>query len=100
MRLDPKKRTEELLDVALKLAEKHGYPSLTRESIASEAQVSPALVTARLGTMDALRRSVMRQAIRRRCLRVVAEGLVARDKHALKADESLRLAAVEWVGRV
>ena len=99
MRLDPKKRTEELLDVALRLAEKNGLHALTRDSIAAEAKVSPALVTARLGTMEAMRRSVMRAAIRHRCLRVVAEGIVSGDKHARKADPSLRQAAAEWVGR-
>ncbi len=94
-RLDTTVRTEQLLAAALAEAQRCGWRQMTREGIASAAGVSPGLVSARLGTMDALRRSVMRQAIKQRVLRIVAEGLVARDRHALAADEALRRAAME-----
>jgi AcrR family transcriptional regulator len=97
--LNPTDRTEQLLAVALRQAAAHGWRSITRESIAAAAGVSPALVSARLGTMDALRRSVMRAAVRERCVPVVAEGLALRDRHALRADTGLRELAAAWVGR-
>lgn len=90
-------RTRDLLAVALRLAAAEGWRKLTRESIARSAGVSPALVTLRLGTADAIRRSVMRAAVRDRCVAVVAEGLALRDKQALRADESLRLKCAAWV---
>ena len=62
MRTDPKIRTEQLLDVALKLAGAEGWRSITHDSIASAAGVSRGLVIARLGTMEQVRRSVMRAA--------------------------------------
>ena len=92
-------RTVELIDVALRLAAADGWRALTRERIAVAAGVSPALVSARLGTMDQMRRSVMRAAVKQRVVAVVAEGLALRDKHAMAADESLRALAAEWVRR-
>ena len=93
----PEVRTARLIDVALGLAAADGWRSLTRERIALAAGVSPALVSARLGTMEQLRRSVMRAAVRQRVVAVVAEGLALRDKHAMAADEELRALAAEWV---
>lgn len=97
-RLDPKDRTKLLLDVALKLAAQYGWRAITRRQIADEAEVSPALVSARLGTMDAMRRSVMRRAVATQTLPVIAEGLLARDPAALKAPEELRNRAVAGIG--
>lgn len=98
-RLKPDERKELLLDVALKLAGRHGLTNLTREQIAEAAAVSPALVSARLGTMVALRRTVMRQAIARENLPVLAQGLAARDPYAVKAPLALRQRAVATLQR-
>ena len=97
MRLDPEKRTDELIEVALKLAAAEGWRKLTHAAVARAAGVSQGLVVARLGTMDQVRRAVMRAAVRQRIVSVVAEGLAVRDKHAAKADEELRALAAEWV---
>lgn len=98
-RIEPEARSSQLLDVAVNLAAANGWQALTREGIAKAAGVSPGLVSARLGTMEALRRSVMRAAVRQRIVRVVAEGLVAGDKHAAKADPELKALAAAWVVR-
>ena len=98
-RSDPVDRTRELLGVALHLAAADGWRALTRESIAQAAGVSPGLVSARLGTMEALRRSVMRAAVRERVVAVVTQGLALRDRQAMKADETLRALAAAWVGQ-
>lgn len=93
----PKQRTEELLTVALRLASADGMAAVTHDAVASAAGVSRALVICRLGTMTDVRRSVMRAAVRERCVPVVAEGLARKDKHALKADAELRELAAAWV---
>lgn len=93
-RLAPKDRTEQLLDVALRLAARHGLATVTRNQIAEDANVSPALVSARLGTMDDMRRSVMRRAVKTETLPVIAAGLLAKDKYALRASEELRQRAI------
>jgi AcrR family transcriptional regulator len=98
VRLDPKVRTEQLLDVALRLAEYAGWRTLTRDAIAEAAGVSGGLVSQRLGTAEQIRRSVMRRAVLLRCARVVAEGLVAGDVHAAKADDALRADCAALMG--
>jgi AcrR family transcriptional regulator len=97
-RLPPKARGQMLLEVALRCAKVHGLAGLTRDKIATAADVSPALVSARLGTMVNLRRSVMRHAVAEGELRVIAEGLATRDPIALKAPEALRRQALASVG--
>lgn len=89
--------TAELLDAALSLAAAQGWSNLTRDGIARTAGVSYGLVTQRLGTMDAIRRSVMRAAVKQRNVAVVAEGLALRDRQACKADADLRELAAAWV---
>lgn len=97
MRTDPNVRTAELLDVALRQAAATGWKTLTHDAVATAAGVSRALVVLRLGTKDQMLRSVMRAAVRERSVRVVAEGLAARDRHAMRADQGLRELAAEWV---
>lgn len=96
-RLAPKDRTKQLLEVALQLAAQHGLATVTRNQIAEEAGVAPSLVSARLGTMDDMRRSVMRRAIKTETLPVIAAGLLARDQYALRAPEDLRRRAIESI---
>ena len=72
MRLDPKDRTNELLDVALQIAERTGWRNLTHASVAAAAGVSNGLVVARLGTKQEMLRAVMRRAVNRGVVPVVA----------------------------
>lgn len=94
MRLDPKIREEQLLAAALELARHTGYTRVTREAVADRAKVSPALISARLGTMADFRRKLMRYAVRVACLPVIAQGLAARDPHAAKASPDLKRQAL------
>jgi AcrR family transcriptional regulator len=89
-RLPPEARGELLLDVAIELARVHGLANITRDQIAAEARVAAGLVSLRLGTMPAMRRTIMRNAIVRGILPIVAEGLAARDPFAMAAPEDLR----------
>lgn len=89
-RLPPEARGELLLDVAIELAKAHGLANITRDRIAAEAGVAQGLVTLRLGTMAALRRTVMRNAIAREILPIIAEGLATRDTYAMAAPQALR----------
>ncbi|RZJ26198.1 MAG: TetR family transcriptional regulator [Haliea sp.] len=93
-RLLPDDRKEQLLNVALKLAEKDGLAGLQRAAIAEAAGVSVGLVTWRFGTMVKCRREVMRAAIQRRVMRIIAEGVATRDPQALKAPPALRFEAM------
>lgn len=94
-----KERAEELLQLAVSLAEGTGYMKVTRKQIADKAGVCEALVTHRLGTMAAVRRSVIRRAIATQNVRVLAQGLAANDPHARKAPDDLKQQAAQWLAR-
>lgn len=93
-KLNAKEREAQILRASLKAAETLGYHRMTLQQIADAAEVSKALPLAYFGTMSAWRRKVMREAVRLRNLRVIAQGLAAGDPHARKAPEDIRLAAL------
>lgn len=93
-RLDPNVRKAQLLEVALGLAETVGYQHITREIIAIEAGVSPGRVSQCFRSMTELKSEIMRTAILRGNIKIVAQGLGARDKQALRAPSELKQKAV------
>lgn len=95
--MDAVERRAQILAAALDAAETHGYRNLTLQQIATAAGVSKGLPMAYFGTMTALRRAVMREAVRVANLRVIAQGLVANDSHARKAPSDLKTKALAAV---
>jgi AcrR family transcriptional regulator len=92
-------RLKEILDAAVDIAAAEGLRGTTRELIAARCAISPALVSMHYSTMSQLRRAVMRAAVERRVLSIVAEGLATRDPQALKAPDDLREAAAASLTR-
>lgn len=93
-RLAPEIRKEAILAVALDRALVLGLNNLRRDDIAQHAGVANGLVTRYFNTMTQLRRAVVRAAIHRECLPVLAQALASRDPDALKAPEDLRKRAL------
>lgn len=96
-RIRPTTQREDLIAAALAVARRDGYATMTREAIASEAGCSTGQVTTVLGTMPQLRRAVMRAAVARRDLQVIAQGIVAKDAHVRAAPLELRQRALQEV---
>lgn len=92
-RLDPKDRKAQVLEGAIAAAVKHGWLNFTRQHVADGAGVSAALVHHYLGDMPAIRKVVMRAAVKRGLARVVAEGMAVRDPVAMKASDEVKEAA-------
>lgn len=90
-------RREQILDAALILALATSYDRITRDGVAAKAGVSQGLVNAYFKNMDGLRSELMRYAIQRGNLQVVAQGLLGRHPEALKAPQSLRSLAAGQV---
>ena len=91
-----KERENAILQAAIKVAERQGgWSTMTREAVAKEAQCSDAAVSVRFGTMIEFRRTVMRHAIHTKNLSILAQGLAAGDKHAVKADADLKRKALD-----
>lgn len=99
-RMHPEIRRDMLLAAALKVAELDSFQNLTREAIALHAGVSTGLVTKRLGTMQQLKRSVMRAAIKHESVPVVAEGFFLKDKHALRAPPELKKKILKYLANL
>ena len=86
-------RIEEIIAAGLVLAETKGYQQVTRADLAQAIEVSEGTISQHFGTMARFRRSLMRAAVHKRNLVVIAQGLAARDGEALKASDHLRDAA-------
>lgn len=88
-------RKEEILKAAAGLACVKGYSQVTRDDIGKAVGLVGSAVQYHFKTMPQLRRDLMRYAVAHRILKVIAQGLVAQDPYALKADERLQRAAIE-----
>ncbi len=98
-RLHPDERKEQILTAALKVAARPGgWSKLTRDAVAKEAGCAEGLPSKYFGTMVDFRRAVMRAAIKAKALPVIAQGLAAGDKCALKADSTLKAQALRSLG--
>lgn len=94
VKLEARERKAQILGAALIACQSAGFSRVTREQIASLAACPPTLISYYFGTMQALRRAIMREAVASECLPVIAQGLALRDPHALKAPEDLRRRAL------
>jgi AcrR family transcriptional regulator len=93
-RKSAKDRYKAILDAAVEEAETHGLSNILRKNIALRAGVSEPMVNKHLGTLTHTKRLIMRKAIERKVLPIIAEGLALRDSHALKVPEALKKAAL------
>ena len=89
-RLAPEQRKEDILRVAIRLAESNGYDKITRKEIADAAKITEGLVSFYWGTMKQLRRSLMRHAIANKNFRIIAQGLCVNDSATRNLPPDLR----------
>lgn len=94
-RMAPADRKEQLLQVAITLAEKHGYNKINRLMIVKElgGDITDGLVSRYFGQRHSLRQAVLFAGIERGNLTILAQGLALGDSHARKAPADLRKAA-------
>ena len=93
-------RRSQMVAAALSLAREHGYDRVTSPMVADAVGLSKASVMHRFGTMDEMRRAVMREAVKTGDALVVAQGLAARDDIAVNAPENVRAAALEHLAHL
>ena len=98
-KLKPEDRKEQILSAALKLASQPGgWSRLTRDGVAIEAGCAIGLPNRYFGTMITFKRAIMRAAIQRKILSIVAQGIATGDKCAIKAPQELKTAALQTLG--
>lgn len=94
-RLPADVRRDQILSVAVSIALRDGFSKLTRDGVADEAQVATGQVNQMFGTMGALSRAVMKAAIGRELLPIIAHGLAQGDKDAHAAPDWLKRKALD-----
>ena len=72
-------RRNQILAVALKLAESDHYQSITREQISVKARTATGTINRVFGTMVELRDAVVLRAIEEECLPIIAQIITAND---------------------
>lgn len=91
----------QVLEAALRVAQKHGWKALTRDRVAEEATLGAGSINSAYGTIDALKHAMIEEAVRRAAdgdttvLPILAHGLCERYPAATGAPEHLRRAALE-----
>lgn len=88
-------RKSQLLEAALKIAKKIGYTKVTREAIAKDADVSPALVSFYFGSTPNMKRDIMRHAVKQGIVEIIAQGLADKNPYAAKAPPELKKKAAQ-----
>lgn len=81
---------DKILRAAVRVAKKRGFRRFTRSEVAVEVGCAAGTVNYHFDSMDVLRMEVMREAVRREVIQVVAEGLAHRHILALRAPKGLR----------
>lgn len=87
-------RKEQILAASLALAESIGYTHVSADRAAAAVQCVPGTVRHHFGTKAQFHRALIRYAISKQNLTVIAQGLAAKDKHAQKAPECLKKKAL------
>ena len=99
-RMAPALRADQIVEAALGLIEAGAhYSRVTRDEIAEVCGITGTAVQYHFPTMQQLRRSIMRAAVKRGSLMCIAQGLVDGDAQALKADATVREAAMWHAAR-
>jgi hypothetical protein len=93
-RISSAARRASILALALPLAERYGFDNIPREKLLKQAAI-PASRFVQLWPIARFRADLLREAIAKRNLRVLAQGLAARHPVAMAAPHEMRVAAAE-----
>jgi AcrR family transcriptional regulator len=97
VRKHKKIRKDMVLCTAIEMALKVGYQHLIRDEVAKEAGISGSLVNKYFGTIEKLKKEVLRAAIEKGIIEIVAQGLGMRDPDAMKAPEEIKQKAYSFM---
>ncbi len=96
-RLDPDVRKAQILDATLELSRTHGYTRVTKQMIADKLGTSTGIVNCHYGTVNQLRRDIIRHAIKIEDVTIIGQALVERDPNARKVPPDLRAKVIAAV---
>lgn len=96
-RMPPELRKQHIIEQGLVLARKGHYLLFTRAELAAACNVSPGLINVYAGNVDNIRQDVLRMAVERKVVEVVAQGLVQHDPIVNNIDKELKRKAIEFI---
>jgi len=86
-----------ILDRALMLATKTNYNDVTRVAIAKDAEVTESLISYYFGDMKSVRDTIIRYAVEKENLIVIAQALVNKNKIVASIPATLKGRALETI---
>lgn len=86
-------RDERILDAAISIARTDGYQWITRQAVATAAGVAAGTINNAFGDTRGLKRAVLRAAVERGIIEIVAQGLADRHQIALDAPADIKAQA-------
>jgi AcrR family transcriptional regulator len=95
-------RRQQILDGAVQLAREVGYRDMSRDQLATRLGVAVGLINHYFETMAALRTEVLREAVRRELLPLIAAGVIDRHlavRHVSRDLKQRALASIVTKGR-
>lgn len=92
-----KVRREMVLTAAIEMSLRVGYRHLIRDDVAKEAGISGGLINKYFGTIENLRKEVLRTAIQKEILEIVAQGLGMRDPEVMKVSDDIKQKAFHFL---
>lgn len=87
-------RNRSVLEAAVALASERGFRNYSRSEVARRAGVADGGINWAFGTMDGLHDAVMRTAVERELLAIVAQGLALQHPAACAAPPDLKASAL------
>lgn len=96
-KVNPRLRKKQIINIAIDIAREKGLNNLSRSELSNRAKCSPALIHSHFGTMNQLKRQIMRAAIQQEIIEIIAEGLGNNDPQACKAPAELKGKAIDLI---
>lgn len=90
-------RAEQIMEAAVAVAQSEGFANLTRAAVAERARCSTALVNHYWGDFRLLRDHVMKVAVERELLAIIAQGMLDKHPAAMDADRGLQERAAQHI---
>lgn len=94
-RMKPEARREQILSVAMVIAERDGYHKLERNRLAKEAEVATGMIHHVFKDMASLRKAVVQRAVENQIKSIIAQALALGHEEALKASDKLKRESLE-----
>lgn len=95
LRVNPDLMKDFILNCAIELSEKNDYKTLTRAMIADQLAIAPALVSYYFGEMESLKNKIVKTAIERENLTIIAQAVTFKHPAIKNISEKLKTNALK-----